>query len=136
MKTRVDPALAGLLQCKYVENGRDIIRDGGLDCWGFIRECWKRLGRGDLPLNAVSDKKFHEIAFKDAMNSPEWRKVDCPVPFCLAVFFVPRYGYHVGLVLSSLTHFLHCRVPMSTIDALDDGAWARCLKGYYEYNAS
>lgn len=133
MTAKVDARLAPLLTCGYVENGRDVTQDGGLDCWGFVRECWRRLDREELPEHVVADESMRSPAFRAGMESPAWRRLDSPMPFCLAVFLIPGQGHHVGIVLPCLTHFLHCRRPTAAVDALDDRLWARCLKGYYEH---
>lgn len=125
--------LSDLLGVKYVDNGRDIAKDGGLDCWGLVRVVYHRLDLGELPMFLISENDLRRDAFAENMSSERWTRLDKPCPFCVAVFSFKDHRWHAGVVMPDRLHFMHCRRPAACLDRLDHALWSASCKGYYRY---
>ena len=126
--------LAGIA---YVRGGRDALKDGGLDCWGFFRHARRLLGMS-VPPEEVVDESENDGAIDERRNSPSWVKLDRPEPGCLVLIRrnTPGSHYHVGMVLEDCVRFAHCMAGGSRIDRLDCPVFSKKIKGYYRYSGA
>ena len=125
--------LSDLIGVKYVDNGRNIAKDGGLDCWGLVRAVYHRLDLGELPMFLISENELRRDAFVENMSSERWKRLDKPRSFCVAVFAFKDRRWHAGVVMPDRLHFMHCRRPTVSLDRLDHALWSASCKGYYRY---
>lgn len=125
--------IAKLVGTRYVENGRDAERDGGLDCWGLAREVIRMSTGHSPPLHLIDGKELRAAAFEGGMAAREWVPCKKPVPWCLAVFHFHGGEWHCGVVLPDRARFIHCRRPAVIIERLDSPIWRNILKGYFIY---
>lgn len=124
--------MMSLLGTQYVNNGRSVTADGGLDCWGLVCEVYRKSLSVNLPSFLISDGALRRIEF-DRQAESNWRQLSSPTPFAVVLYRLPDGLYHCGVVLPDCRRFMHCRAPCVAIEALDAIPWRRLLKGYYEY---
>jgi len=125
--------LQSLLGVPYVTLGRDIAKDGGLDCWGLVRVVYQEIGKGLLPEYLIDEKELKSAMFEQETSSSTWEQIAKPEAFCIALFRLNDGGWHCGVVLPDKRRFIHCRKPRVMIERLDDATWHKLLKGYYRY---
>ena len=118
----------------FVEGGRDLAKDGGLDCWGFFRHMRAIMGL-PVPSDDVIGYEGGDGPVERGMASGRWTRIGRPEPGCLVLF--DRLGrgrrFHVGIVLSDGVSFAHCLQGGSRVDRLDSPVFAVRVKMYYRY---
>lgn len=124
------------LRCRYVLMGRNVERDGGLDCWGFFREMRRLHGLPVPPPFVLDSLDEARRVFDEGMFSVDWVRLRRPEPGCLVLF---RMGLrdHCGMVLDGCRSFAH--LPMrggARVEALDRQPWAGNILGYFRYSPS
>lgn len=133
MTTLESYILSKLIGIPYRRGGRSCELDGGLDCYGFIREYMRLAGRTQPPCYIVEDGNV-DAAFAERMDSPEWEKVERPQHLDIAVFKTCA-GWHCGIVLEDCVSFAHCSRNGVRVDRLDGESWIQRNRGYYRYDA-
>ena len=124
--------MISLLGVEYVDNGRDIKTDGGLDCWGLVREVYKRELKINLPEFLLTEKDLRINEFEKQSES-NWEETKVIKPYAVVLFRLKDYTYHCGVVMPDKRRFIHCRKPCVMIESLDANIWKRLRVGYYEY---
>jgi cell wall-associated NlpC family hydrolase len=77
------------------------------DCWGLVRECWRRWHGQELPdYPSSTDPRINGDTVNDVTASAHWKRVEGAFPGTVVVMRVRQYGAHVGFVTSS-TRVLH-----------------------------
>lgn len=125
--------MMSLLGVKYVAGGRELARDGGLDCWGLVRVVYEKIGKGLLPEYMIDEKELQRLAFQTESEKESWVKIDRPGAHCVVLFRLNDGGWHCGVVLQDRTRFIHCRMPCVMIERLDERIWEKARKGFYRY---
>ena len=75
--------LQDLIGVPYVACGRDIAKDGGLDCWGLVRVVYHGVGKGLLPEFLIDEKELKSAMFQHEMESATWERLLKPEPFAV-----------------------------------------------------
>lgn len=126
-----------LIGTPFKNHGRG---DGGYDCYGLVKEVFKRYGINIPEYDADFDdsEKINSLVRDNTAHRP-WKQVDdinhLPVPCLVAL----RFGSPVGVVNHTGTYighgqFIHTRAKVGAcIDRIDSIAWKRCIVGFYEY---
>jgi cell wall-associated NlpC family hydrolase len=91
----------------YRRYGRDIVLDGGLDCWGLVREVYKNELNIELPSFAGEYEADRKRVYFDSINrvflreAVDWMRVDEAQEFDIAA--LARFGvvYHTGIALNA-----------------------------------
>lgn len=127
-----------LIGVPFVNRGRDI--KTGLDCYGLVKEMFKRFGH-DIPEYTVDYDNTEAvnalIVGKTAIKS-NWQAVDfnsMPVPSLLAIRFGVPKGIvnHTGVYIGN-GKFIHTRENTGVlVDRIDSPAWKRQIEGCYEF---
>lgn len=118
----------------YVRNGRDAARDGGLDCWGFVRQAWEILGMPVPPEYVIDDEELRSRAFRDGRESGEWERLPVPSPWCLCLLKHPAMPEHCGIVTPDCLHIVHCNKNGVHLMPLDSILLKTYAKSYYNYS--
>ena len=116
-----------LIGVPFMDGGRDT---NGMDCWGLVRECFKRQGIAvkDYGISAAEELKISEQMKKER---PYWQKLDEPRDGCLVLIRTePKlWANHVGIYIGNgrfIHAYLMAGVCVSTIKR-----WKSHIVGYY-----
>ena len=128
----IDDRIKSLIGAEFVDGGRG---PDGYDCFGLVREVYKRYGI-ILPDYQIACYDVFNVTKEIENNRPNWVKCsleNAPVP-CIAAFRVsaPMVN-HVGIYLGD-NKFIHTREKAgAVIESLDAPAWRHRLEGLYAY---
>lgn len=127
-----------LIGVPFVNRGRDI--HTGFDCYGLVKEVYKRFGYDIPEYNALYTNyddicRVSELISGNVKNYP-WREIKEPkVPCLIAMRFGAPDGYvnHTAVYIGD-DQFIHTRERIGVnIDRLSSPAWNRVIVGFYEY---
>ena len=118
----------------YVRNGRDAEKDGGLDCWGFVRAAWTSLGLPVPPPFLIDDEELRAVTFQQERRSPEWMRLKRPEPWALCLISHPSHPAHCGIVADDSIHVIHLNANGLHFIPLDAFLLRNYDKEYYRYN--
>jgi len=125
--------LANFAVVKYVDGGRDALKDGGLDCWGFFRVAREALGLPVPPLHLVSGANEIMREWETGRSSSGWRELQAPEDGCLVLFERPGRPYHCGIVLADRATYAHMDRSGMHFCKLDCMRDRLKTKRYYHY---
>lgn len=120
----------------YVNRGRDI--ETGLDCWGLLREFYKRVLGIDLPAYENSYDDAYDMnqtvqALRYERKDADWVKVNSPAYGDGVILRVAGHPCHVGVYLGN-DQVLHTLTGHdSAIDRLDSVRWKNRIDGFYRH---
>lgn len=125
----------------YVWRGRDIMQDGGLDCWGLMRYYYLRELNVVLP--SMVDMMKPEFDRADAMLALEilprhTQEIPAGAQRLndFITFHIGPNASHCGIVLND-HQMLHTRKGVnSCIDNYTSIIWRDRIEGFYRYDAS
>ncbi len=124
-----------LIGIPYANRGRDVAH--GLDCYGLVKEVYKRYGY-DIPEYSADYndmERINELITGNTKGYP-WKKINEPkVPCLVAIRFGSPDGMvnHTGVYIGD-DRFIHTRARIGVnIDRLSSPAWRRVIVGFYEY---
>ncbi len=121
----------------FIEGGRDIGADGGLDCWGLVRTVYQK--KCDVLLDAYEAVQFgpHTVEqelFKKATAC--WTKLENeePRPTDVILFRFMGLPLHVACYIKP-GWMLHSRGSNagSTIERYTTPMWNQRIEGFYRY---
>lgn len=124
-----------LIGVPFQNRGRDY--EHGLDCYGLVKEVYKRHGieipEYDADYNDM--ERINELIEGNTQGYP-WRELAEPKAPCLIAI---RFGSPVGVVNHTAVYigggkFIHTRERVGVcIDRISNPAWRRVIVGFYEY---
>lgn len=124
-----------LIGVPFQNRGRDC--EHGLDCYGLVKEVYKRHGieipEYDADYNDM--ERINELIEGNTQGYP-WRELAEPKVPCLIAI---RFGSPVGVVNHTAVYigggkFIHTRERVGVcIDRVSNPAWRRVIVGFYEY---
>ena len=124
-----------LIGVPFQNRGRDY--EHGLDCYGLVKEVYKRHGieipEYDADYNDM--ERINELIEGNTQGYP-WRELAEPKVPCLIAI---RFGSPVGVVNHTAVYigggkFIHTRERVGVcIDRINNPAWRRVIVGFYEY---
>lgn len=124
-----------LIGIPFVNRGRDAKH--GLDCYGLVKEVYKRNGveipEYDADFNDM--ERVNELIEGNTQGYP-WKELDEPKVPCLIAI---RFGSPVGVVNHTAVYigggkFIHTRERIGVcVDKISNPAWHRVIVGFYEY---
>ena len=124
-----------LIGVPFQNRGRDY--EHGLDCYGLVKEVYKRHGieipEYDADYNDM--ERINELIEGNTQGYP-WRELTEPKVPCLIAI---RFGSPVGVVNHTAVYigggkFIHTRERVGVcIDRISNPAWRRVIVGFYEY---
>ena len=117
-----------LIGVPFKDGGRDT---GGLDCWGLVRECYKRRGMA-VKDYAVSAMQMARIETTMKHEEYEWEKLPSPKEGCLVVIRLPGtpWANHAGVYIGD-GKFIHAYAPSGVVvDRIK--RWQSRIVGFYE----
>ena len=124
-----------LIGVPFKNRGRDY--EHGLDCYGLVKEVYKRHGieipEYDADYNDM--ERINELIEGNTQGYP-WRELAEPKVPCLIAI---RFGSPVGVVNHTAVYigggkFIHTRERVGVcIDRINNPAWRRVIVGFYEY---
>lgn len=117
-----------LIGIPFVDGGRDL---DGLDCWGLVRELYRRQGI-DVPDYHISAMAPSHIAGQMSHDKTGWNRVEKPkVGTMVLLRLSPEvWANHVGICIGD-GRFIHAyRSTGVCIDRLR--RWKSRIVGYYE----
>jgi cell wall-associated NlpC family hydrolase len=123
-----------LIGIPFVDGGRD--PRTGLDCWGLVREVFRRAGT-TLPDFTIGCHDTTEIGA--AVESERmlgrwrhWHAHDAPAPSVVAIRFnSPLLVNHTGVYLGR-KRFLHTReLTGVAVERIDSPSWRDRIEGFY-----
>lgn len=126
-----------LIGVPFVNRGRDL---NGLDCYGLVKEVFKRYGYNVPEYDALYTNyddmcRINEIIQGNIKNYP-WKEIAEPkVPCLIAIRFGSPDGMvnHTGVYIGG-GRFIHTRERIGVnIDRISSPAWRRVIVGFYEY---
>ena len=123
-----------LRSVNYVRNGRDVQKDGGLDCWGFVRVAWSMLGMPVPPPYVIDDEELRRLAFQNAREGAIWERLKRPEAWALVLLRHPSHPDHCGVVADDCIRFLHCNTNGVHFVYLDSPMLRSYQLEYYRYN--
>ena len=124
-----------LIGVPFQNRGRDC--EHGLDCYGLVKEVYKRHGI-DIPeydADYNDMERINELIEGNTQGYP-WRELAEPKVPCLIAI---RFGSPVGVVNHTAVYigggkFIHTRECVGVcIDRVSNPAWRRVIVGFYEY---
>lgn len=125
-----DVKILDLVGVPFKDGGRDI---NGLDCWGLVREIYKRFGY-DFPVYEISCYDNINVTQEMERNREFWIKnypPNIPVPCVVAFKISSPMVNHVGVYLGD-NYFIHTRELTGTvIERIDSPIWRHRIEGYY-----
>lgn len=134
-----DKSFNDLIGVPYIEGGRDIERDGGLDCNGLFLAGARRFGL-DIPDwfagVLASETERVSMAVDRARSSGKWIRRPRPAPGLAAAFYSlenPSLIGHIGLCISKSMILHVTRGRNSAAIAVDHPFWSRYIEGFYQY---
>ncbi|WP_126977481.1 C40 family peptidase [Frigidibacter oleivorans] len=118
----------------YADLGRS---RAGADCWGLARlvyadECGIPLPSYDEAYADPAEAREIERALSDREPWSDWRQVEQPQPFDLALFTRGGWRSHVGIIVTGRL-MLHMPRTGSCIAHLDRSRWGQRLAGIYRH---
>lgn len=127
-----------LIGVPFANRGRDV--KTGLDCYGLVKEVYKRFGHDIPEYTADYDdvKKVNELITGKTSIKSNWKKVNIdvmPVPCLLAIRFgvPPGVVNHTGVYIGD-GKFIHIRENIGVcVDRINSPAWKRQIEGCYEF---
>jgi len=123
----------------FVEKGRNIEKDGGLDCWGLCKIVWQN--EFDLYVPSYSEE-YNDLSEKDKISScidysidKEWVEVDNPQIGDGVVFEICNVKFHIGVIIDArYDRFLHIvRNGNSCVEKYTSPMWNKRLEGFYRH---
>ena len=126
----LDERIKNLIGMKFEDGGRG---PDSYDCWGLVREIYKRYGI-ELPDYNISCYDNFNVTKEMENNRPFWQKIsvdNAPVP-CIVAFRVssPMVN-HVGIYLGE-NKFIHTREKAgAVIEDITSPAWKHRIEGFY-----
>ena len=120
--------------------GRDINRDGGLDCWGLVVKFYKEHYHLTLPefTEITTKSSYKECSEKfevEKGNDTDFVEVEIPQEGDIALFLLAGHPIHVGIVLTD-NQFMHMddRAGCS-IENYKGMKWKSRLQGFYRHKS-
>ena len=114
------------------------------DCFGLVKECYKRLGK-DLPeLTFLKEMPDFDTGFchnvsplieQERKSFIELKKAE---PYCIVLFsIIPPFVSHIGMVLEDKKRFIHI-LPKSSvsIEKLDSSLWKQRIRGFVKWGCN
>ena len=128
--------IAQFIGVKYENRGRDIAT--GCDCWGLLREFYRRVLEIDLPSYEASYKDAYNMnqtvnAIRYEMRETEWVQVDSPAFGDGVLLRVAGHPCHVGVYIGEERMIHTLTGHDSAIDVLDGVRWRNRIVGYYRH---
>ncbi len=122
----------------YVRHGRDIERDGGLDCWGLTRFIFKEEFNIDLPAYDAlyTDEAEVDEVLQIAAGENLYRPVQIEYVRAgdVVLFSSLRDVLHTAVMVNRAA-FIHCNShsTFSTIERIDDKSWKPRILGFWRH---
>lgn len=119
-----------LIGVQYKKSGRD---KSGMDCYGLVKELYDRMGR-NLPDYATPDETSLIQQLISEERDKSFEELKEPKEGCIALFRIPPYTLHMGIVLKGGEKFIHILENRNVaIEKLNHRIWSKLLIGYYEW---
>lgn len=130
-----------LIGVQFKNQGRNC--QEGLDCYGLVKEVYRRFGYGDIGEYwcDAEDKEYINKVLRKAVAGPRWQEVDykhgenIPVPALIALRFnsPPGVVNHTGVYLGN-GMFIHTRERIGCcVDRIDSIMWKKQIEGIYKF---
>lgn len=124
-----------LIGVPFQNRGRDATH--GLDCYGLVKEVYKRHGY-DVPEYSADYNDMDKIdgLITDNTSGYPWKEITEPEVPCLIAM---RLGSPYGVVNHTAVYigggkFIHTRAKIGVnIDRLSSPAWRKVIVGFYRY---
>jgi len=119
----------------YVEDGMDLVKDGGLNCWGLVRHVMLGIGRHDFPRYEQYVERCSTWLLRGLDSfCTDFVPVIVPEPGDFVALKVPGEGeWHIGIMIDNIT-FLHTsRKTGAQIGRINHPVFRRVIKGYYRW---
>ncbi len=118
---------ADLIGVPFMDGGRD---KDGMDCWGLVRECFRRQGIAvrDYSISAMEEVKISEQMEKER---PLWEKLHEPRDGCLVLMRTDSslWANHAGIYIGD-GKFIHA-YPSAGVCISAIKRWKSHIVGYY-----
>ena len=127
-----------LIGVPFANRGRS--KETGFDCYGLVREIFKRCGRSlpDYTADFRDVRQVDSLIREARTTSTNWRKVsrqNLSVPCVITMRFGVPQGMvnHTGCYIGA-GKFIHTRESIGVcVDRIDSLAWRGVIEGFYEY---
>lgn len=120
--------LSDLIGVEFEYGGRG---QGSLDCWGLVREAYRRWHGIDLPDYRSSPDHTANAMIMEAEGQRLWRRLDEIAVGSVILMRIQGIGAHVGFV-HHRTRFLHAREHTGVVEAKTRD-YRRLIIGAYQY---
>lgn len=129
--------VAGHSGVPFIKNGRDRVRDGGLDCYGLVRAVYASQFGVHLPafVGSADQAIAEQLEPPEDGALPTWVEVHARELQVgdVGVFRIGEEGLHTGVIVSR-THMLHTlEGTQSCVERFASSLWAPRTIGFHRY---
>jgi cell wall-associated NlpC family hydrolase len=118
-----------LIGLPYSESGNG---PESYDCYGLIRECFRRMGHSIPKYLRAGTRKEHAAIICQAMDE-SWEEVAEAVAGVVVLFKVEGFNSHLGFVLDN-GRFIHVIAGQNVVvQSLSHPSWEKRIVGFYRY---
>lgn len=116
-----------LIGVPFVDGGRS---KEGMDCWGLVKECFKRQGI-EVKDYTISAIELLQISKQMEKDKELWQRVDAPLAGCLVLIKTEASAWanHVGIFIGD-GRFIHA-YPYAGVCISTIKRWKAHIIGYY-----
>ncbi|AHX01183.1 putative tail structure protein [Nitrincola phage 1M3-16] len=128
----------GYIGIPWKTGGRDVRKDGGLDCWGLVRKIYEDKFNITLPpfTGITTKNSYKECSTQFELEKDkdtDFIEVDDPRKGDIALFTIAGHPIHVGIVLAD-NQFIHMDDKAGcSIENYKGMKWKSRLQGFYRH---
>lgn len=129
----IDPKFIGI---PYIKGGREISKDGGLDCYGLVRKWYSDQYGIILPEYRLihSTGTSLNTTEKPQDISQDFDETDKPVLGDLILFNILGNPMHIAVYIDKNTMLHTFKTGGSVLERFTNLKWSRRLESFYRYS--